>query len=152
MELTATGVALSATGRAPATGRMFRTAQSATGLATLIRSGWMAADVVVAADVQARRAADRSLDAQVVTSRANAEIPGATHIVTAARSAVRTDLRRQAAALGADGLLVGPFETYWSSTWHRVEVVASAEAIVRWRRGANFPSVSRALGLGAVGQ
>jgi hypothetical protein len=152
-ELTATGIALAADRPAPP-GTFFRTTLSSADIATAIRSGWMPADVVIAGDMQQRRQIDRPADAQVVTSRRNAEIPGATRIVTAARAAVRADLRRQAAALGADGLLIGPFETYWTPTRHRVDVVAIGDAIVRWRTHGTTPAPSptRAITLGAVKQ
>jgi uncharacterized protein YbjQ (UPF0145 family) len=152
-ELSATGIPLFAAGRAaPPAGVFFRTTLPAPGVAALIRAGWMPADVVVASDTQLRRWIDRSADAQVVTSRNNGEIPGATRIVTAARDAVRADLRKQAAALGADGLLVGPFETHWTVTRHRVDVVAVGDAIVRWQRHSSAVALDRAITLGAVKQ
>jgi uncharacterized protein YbjQ (UPF0145 family) len=149
-ELTATGIPLLPIGPAGPAAACFRTTLSAADTATSIRTGWMPADVVVAGDTQLRRWLDRPADAQVVTSRGNGEIPGATQIITAARSAVRADLRKQAAALGADGLLIGPFETYWTPTRHRVDVVAVGDAIVRWRARPPLPSLSRAINLGGV--
>ncbi|MDQ1683516.1 MAG: hypothetical protein QOC82_253 [Frankiaceae bacterium] len=150
VELTATALPLFAAGYAEP---QFRTTLAAAGIATLIRSGWMPADVIVADDAQLRAAADALADAGVVTGRSNAEIPGGTHMITAARSAVRAGLRRQAAALGADGLLVGPFESWWSATRHRVEVVAAGDAIVRWRRGGlDTQRPSPTIDLGVMGE
>lgn len=153
VELTATGVPLLAPGQSDRVATCFRTTLSAADIATLIGAGWMPADVLVADDMRVRSRTDAPADAQVVTSRSNAEIPGGTRMVTAARSAVRETLRKLAASLGADGLLVGPIETYWSSTRHCIQVVARGDAIVRWRDSSAGETRPRAvIDVGAMGQ
>jgi hypothetical protein len=152
VELTATALPLFAAAAQPHGSAFFRTTLAATDIAALIRAGWMPADIVLAGDLQVRRPIDAPADAQVVTGRRNAEIAGATRSVTAARSAVRAALRKQAATIGADGLLVGPFETYWSATRHRVEVVAVGDAIVRWRHTGAAVALRSTVRLGAVGE
>jgi uncharacterized protein YbjQ (UPF0145 family) len=145
VELTATGVALvtASTGRSARPVDPFRTTLAGGDIAVLVRAGWMPADVLVAGSSQVRRRQDQAADAQVVTSRSNAEIAGATHMATAARSAVRADLARQASTLGADGLLIAPFETAWSATRHAVEVSALADAVVAWSRRPSWGPVPR---------
>jgi hypothetical protein len=50
-------------------------------------------------------------------------------------------------------LLVGPFESWWSATRHRVEVVAVGDAIVRWRRGGlDTQRPSPTIDLGVMGE
>jgi uncharacterized protein YbjQ (UPF0145 family) len=132
IELTATGVPLVATGRRGNGHHLFRTSLSTHDLVALVRAGWMAADVVVSGRTEVRPRKYQANDASVVTDRRNSEIVGATHIVTAARAAVRDDLARQARTLGADGLLCGRFSTEWSGTRHVVEVMGLGEAVVRW--------------------
>jgi hypothetical protein len=137
VELTATAVPVTvATRSRPA--HCFRTAIDPAGVAVLLRSGWVPVDVLVAGTTQSRSARHRSEDALASTSRLNREIPGPTDLVQRGRRLVRQQFFKAAPALGGDGVLLhGGFEVTWTSTYHLVQVAATANVIARFGRSSS---------------
>jgi uncharacterized protein YbjQ (UPF0145 family) len=113
----------------------FRTAIDPPGVAVLLKAGWAPVDVLVASVTQTLSMKHRHGDAMAATSRRNAELPGPTDMIERARRGIARQFARSAAALGADGVLLhGRFEVTWTSTYHLVQVAATANAIAQWGR------------------
>jgi uncharacterized protein YbjQ (UPF0145 family) len=113
--------------------RPFRTAFDSGAVAALLRGGWVPVDLLIAGTTQTRAPRHRGGDAAAATSRANREIPGPSDMIQRGRRHVRNQLAAKATTLGADGVLLhGGFTIDWSSTYHLVQVSATATAIARW--------------------
>jgi uncharacterized protein YbjQ (UPF0145 family) len=132
VQMTATAIPVSAgTRHRPA--RSFRTAIDPSGVALLIRGGWVPVDLVVTGTTRVRSPRHRSYDAVAATSTTNREIPGSTDMIQRARRLLRQRLESAARSLGGDGVLLhGGFDVTWSSTYHLVSVHATGNVIARY--------------------
>jgi uncharacterized protein YbjQ (UPF0145 family) len=122
----------------------FRTAIDASGVATLVHAGWVPVDVLVEGTTQTRSRQHRAADAAAATSRRNAELVGPTDMIQRARRTLVRRFATTAKSVGADGVLLhGGFEVTWSSTYHLVQVSATANLIARWAQ--RNTAISRSL-------
>jgi uncharacterized protein YbjQ (UPF0145 family) len=148
IEFTVMGTAVRVVG-CPALARPFVTELSGADFAKLVMGGWVPAGIALGIAVAGLH------DELVTTSSGpwgtgNAEVPGYTGLISAARSGARARLERSARALGADGAVVSELAVRVSSdrchagaaaTDHFVEAVVtgSAVALIAGRRASGSP-------------
>jgi len=141
VELAATGLAVVTPGPLLHS-RQFTTTASPAAFATMLRGGYLPADVLIAGVTRLRQSGHVGEDSRVLTQRRNGEVPGQTQMIQAGRRAVVARLQATAQQTGADGVLVAAFASDWSPRHSVVQVSAVGDAIVRLRdRGLSAAAV-----------
>jgi uncharacterized protein YbjQ (UPF0145 family) len=151
IEFTVIGTAVRAVGCAPLA-RPFATELSGADFAKLMMGGWVPAGIALGISVA-------GLHDEMATTNSgpwgtgNAEVPGYTGLISAARSGARDRLDRSARALGADGVVVSDLavrvtsdrcHAHAAATDHFVEAVIVGSAVARIG-GASGPPTSVAV-------